>query len=409
MAALDDILGNGTASTGLRPKPVKVAAPPVDSRMDGAPGTVGSQPAATTGGNAEDRTEGTVGEQPQGQGPRRVDASLGNVEAKGVESPLSGISGDAESVGGGMKPGERLSYRRMYELMNGDNAPETPEQRAAREKREKSEAILSAVGDGISALSNLFFTTRYAPNAYDASKGMSARARERWDRLRQEREARRREYTEGYMRAAAMDDANDRDDRNWRHTLERERIMDERYEVKAAQDKAMADLDEQLRRHQITAAEHKTEQERIKAQFAGEYEQSKVDRNRAAAGASKASAASSYSRARYYDNGGSRGGKSGPTLQLEDDEPMRFGDDKDYDRAVMRLAPDYGIQTTEVEVTERDRKGNPKKQRTVQRPVKDIAADIEREAAKRKKSKSDNNTMPGVGGGNFSNTMPGVK
>ena len=88
---------------------------------------------------------------------------------------------------------------------------------------------------------------------------------------------------------------------------------------------------------------------------------------------------------------------------------MRFGDDKDYDRAVMRLAPDYGVPTTEVQVTERNHNGEPKKQRTIQRPVKDIAADIEREAAKRKKSKSDTNTMPGVGGGGSTNTMPGVK
>lgn len=87
---------------------------------------------------------------------------------------------------------------------------------------------------------------------------------------------------------------------------------------------------------------------------------------------------------------------------------MHFGDDKDYDRAVMRLTPDYGVPTTTVEVTEKDRKGNPKKQRTVKRDVKDIAADIEREAAKRKKNKVDNKTMPGVGGGN-ANTMPGVK
>ena len=185
--------------------------------------------------------------------------------------------------------------------------------------------------------------------------------------------------------------------RNWRHTLERERIADERYEIKAAQDKAMADLNEQLKRHQITAAEYKAEQERIAAQFAEESEKLKQENLRAgvrqkdaAAGASKASASASYSRARYYDNGGSRGkGKSGPTLQLEDDEPMRFGDDKDYDRAVMRLAPDYGVPTTEVQVTERNHKGEPKKQRTIQRPVKDIAADIEREAAKRKNAQND--------------------
>ncbi len=309
----------------------------------------------------------------------------------------------------------RMSYVELFEALSPDK-PETPAERAAREKKEKREAVFSAIGDGISALSNLFFTTRSAPNSYDPSKGMSAKARERFEKLRQEREAARRAYAEGYIRAASMDDANNREGRNWRHQLEREAIADKRYEAQLAQEKAMAALNEQLRKHQITAAEYKAEQERVTAQFAEETEKLKQENLRAgvrqkdaAAGASKASASASYSRARYYNNGGAGGSKSGPTLQLEKDEPMRFGDDKDYDRAVMRLAPDYGVPTTEIQITERDRKGNPKKQRTIQRPVKDIAADIEREAAKRKKSKSENNTMPGVSGGGSSNKMPGVK
>ncbi len=386
MAALDDILSGGTPT--VKPKPVQVSPPPIDGQLKGAENTVGSKPVAQPTAAPLQETKQTPGTDGQPQEKRQE-----QTEEK-----------------------KRLSYVEMFEALNPQK-PETAEERAKREKREKREAVLAAVGDGISALSNLFFTTQYAPNAYDPSKGMSAKARERWDRLRLEREANRRAYSDGYLRALAMDEAGDREERNWRHTLERERIADERYEIKAAQDKAMADLNEQLRRHQITAAEHKAEQERIAAQFAEETEKLKQENLRAgvrqkdaAAGASKASASASYSRARYYDNGGSRGkGKSGPTLQLEDDEPMRFGDDKDYDRVVMRLAPYYGVPTTEVQVTERNHNGEPKKQRTIQRPVKDIAADIEREAEKRKKSKSDTNTMPGVGGGGSTNTMPGVK
>ncbi|WP_304610029.1 hypothetical protein [Muribaculum intestinale] len=385
MAALDDILSGGTPT--VKPKPVQVSPPPIDGQLKGAENTVGFKPVAQPTVAPLQETKQTPGTDGQPQEKRQE-----QTEDK-----------------------KRLSYVEMFEALNPQK-PETAEERAKREKREKREAMLAAVGDGISALSNLFFTTQYAPNAYDPSKGMSAKARERWDKLRLEREANRRAYSDGYLRALAMDEAGEREDRNWRHTLERERIADERYEIKAAQDKAMADLNEQLRRHQITAAEHKAEQERIAAQFAEETEKLKQDNLRAgvrqkdaAAGASKASASASYSRARYYDKGGAGGSKSGPTLQLEEDEPMRFGDDKDYDRTVMRLAPDYGVATTEVQVTERDRKGKPKKQRTIQRPVKDIAADIEREAAKRKKSKSDNNTMPGVAGGGSSNTMPGVK
>lgn len=185
----------------------------------------------------------------------------------------------------------RLSYVQMYEMMNHGNRPETPEEKAAREKREKREAVLSAVGDGISALSNLFFTTKGAPNSYDPRSSMSAAARARWDKLKAEREANLRIYNEGYMRATAMDLQDEKDERNWRHTLERERIADERYEIKEARDAALADLNEQLKRHQITAAEYKAEQERIASEYAEAYEKSKVERNRAAAYASNAKAA----------------------------------------------------------------------------------------------------------------------
>lgn len=421
MATIDDILGRGNYAP-MR-KPSQTSTPPIDVTMQPLP----KQGNPTLAVTAKDKDKTNITSEPGKQlnttpiiTPQEQQTDNPAQKPQTVSTPQPQVPGKdaSESVG---KPGSQpekphLSYVQMYEMMN-PNKPETAEERAKREKREKSEAAIAAVGDTISALSNLWFTSQYAPNAYDPSKGMSATTKERWEKLRQEREANRKAYTDGYFRALAMDDANDKDERNWRHTIEREKIADQRYEVKAAQDKALADLNEKLRQQQVTAAEYKAEQERIKAQYAEEnekldlgYKQAGITQRNAATGASRASASASYARADYYRNGGSGGGKHGPTLQLEDDEPMRFGDDKDYDRAVMRLAPDYGVPTTIVEVTERDRKGNPKKQRTVKRDVKDIAADIEREAAKRKKNKADNNTMPGVGGsGSSANTMPGVK
>ncbi|MDE6010870.1 MAG: hypothetical protein K2F87_05465 [Muribaculaceae bacterium] len=314
---------------------------------------------------------------------------------------IAGMPGDAAVAPKLDIETPQMSYVDMYRLMN-PHRPETAEQRAKREKREKSEAVLAAVGDGISALSNLFMTSRYAPNAYDPSKGMSATTKARLDRLRQEREAKSKEYFDGYMRAKAMDEAKDREDRNWRHTIEREKIADKRYEIQEAREKALADLNEKLKAHQISAAEWEAEAKRIKAQYAEEnekldqdYKRAGIKQREAATGASNASATASYAKANYYNNGG---GKHGPTLQLEDEEPMHFDDDKDYDRAVMRLAPDYGVQTSVVEITEYDSlSGKPKKQRTVARPVKDIAADIEREAAKRKKANPKNNQSDGKG------------
>lgn len=218
MAAIDDILGKGGDSSTR--KLLQVAPPPTGASLQGAPNSVSSQPSSQTSASQQP-TSASPSTQPQAQQDPGTDATA-----------VAGRSGTEQP---------HLSYAQMYEMLN-PNKPETAEERAKREKREKSEAAIAAVGDTISALSNLWFTSQYAPNAYDPSKGMSATTKARWDKLRQEREARRREYADGYIRALAMDEAKNREDRNWRHTIEREKIADERYEVKAAQDKEQHDV-----------------------------------------------------------------------------------------------------------------------------------------------------------------------
>ena len=59
------------------------------------------------------------------------------------------------------------------------------------------EQIFAAIGDGISALSNLFFTTQYAPNMYTGKNTMSERTKVRYDKLMKEREGKEKEYYEG--------------------------------------------------------------------------------------------------------------------------------------------------------------------------------------------------------------------
>lgn len=259
---------------------------------------------------------------------------------------------------------KKLSYVELFQQMSPYKPP-TPEELEKERKKQKREAIFAAIGEGISAMSNLYFTTQYAPNAFDPSKGMAATTKARFDQLKKDREENYRQYMDGYMRALRWD-ADDADrDKSWRHTLERERISDERYAVKAAQDKALADLNKKLKGHEITKAEYEAEIARIKAGHAEEDAnlhteglREGVKQKTAAAAASRASANASNARADYYRNGG--GGKKGPKLQLEDDSPMFFDNETDYDRTVMRLAPDYNVPTTVTEVTETYQHGTKK-------------------------------------------------
>lgn len=122
----------------------------------------------------------------------------------------------------------RMSYVEMFQKMSPYKPP-TEEELEKERKKEKREKIFAAIGDGIAALSNLFFTTQGAPNAYDPKNSLSAKAQERWDKLKKERDENGRYYTAAYMQAMKNDEEGARDDRNWRHQLEREGVQDKRY------------------------------------------------------------------------------------------------------------------------------------------------------------------------------------
>lgn len=287
----------------------------------------------------------------------------------------------------------------------------TKEEMEKERRRRKTEGIISALADGASAVSNLIFTTQYAPDMYRPENSMTEKMKERYDKLKKERDADADRYFNYAMMIGKIKDAQDaKEYQRGRDALQDQirKAQEERAAKQAEQNARLAELREQLTNNQITKAEYEAKVAENKAKYADEMEQLKIDnlkaginQKNAAAGAAVASAAASYARAdrlREHD---------GPRLQLEEDE-LLFDNTTDYDRAVMFYAPNYGVPTTITQVTERYehgvKAGQAKKVRIIQRPVKDIAADIERAAAKRKKS--NNKTMPGVGA---STKMPGVK
>ncbi|MCQ2220956.1 MAG: hypothetical protein MJZ12_06155 [Prevotella sp.] len=98
---------------------------------------------------------------------------------------------------------QQLSY---VDMLNKMYTPETPEQKAKRERKEKWDKTAAAIGDGISALANLYYTTQGAPNSYDGTKSMSERTRQLYDKLDKDRKENERWYLNHYMNAAKMDE-----------------------------------------------------------------------------------------------------------------------------------------------------------------------------------------------------------
>lgn len=144
--------------------------------------------------------------------PVREQAATGSTGSTGG-TVGTGLSGDAaqEARLRGMGTDVRIPEAKpetnveRFRRLNPQGLPSAAEE-ARERKREKRERLFASIGDGISALSNLFFTTRYAPSMYDPRNSQYAAVDDRWTRLRKERDENRRRYVDGYLKAIEADD-----------------------------------------------------------------------------------------------------------------------------------------------------------------------------------------------------------
>ena len=112
----------------------------------------------------------------------------------------------------------RMSYVEMYQRLNPFQPP-TEEDLEKERKKAKREKIFAAIGDGISALSNLYFTTRYAPNMYNHENAQSAKVERKWQQLQADRDAQMNAYIRNLMAAKQADDDREDKDRNWKRQI----------------------------------------------------------------------------------------------------------------------------------------------------------------------------------------------
>lgn len=189
----------------------------------------------------------------------------------------------------------------LLERQVKDHPLETPEQRKKREKQEKWEGIINGISDAASAISNLVFATKGAPNMYDGRNGLSAASQARFDKAKAEREQLLREHLNYAMSIGRLKDA----DMKWRRQLEQDRIAAAQREhdnaiadAKELRASALSQLQQDLEKHKINAAQSDARRKKIEADYAEAYEKARVNRENASAGASNA-------RANHYNRGGS--------------------------------------------------------------------------------------------------------
>lgn len=191
---------------------------------------------------------------------------------------------------------KKMSYFDMFQRMSPYKPPTAEELENAR-KKEKRDKVFAAIGDGIAALSNLYFTTKGAPNAFDPRNSLSAKARERWKKLNKEREENARYYMQEAMKAQALDDDRDDKDRSYMSKLQNDY---RNYLLKLSADNRAAelhDLDKQLRQGKINEQTYKAKKAEVEAKYAEDNQKSVIAKNKAAAKASNASANNSNAQA----------------------------------------------------------------------------------------------------------------
>lgn len=106
--------------------------------------------------------------------------------------------------------GEEGEFRSYRDILAKYAPLTSDEEKKKQMRREKRNAIIGALGDGLSALSNLYFTTKGAPDQ-GLKPGMTDAAKKRMDDLRAKWQAEKDKYQEFMLKGLEMD----REQGNW--------------------------------------------------------------------------------------------------------------------------------------------------------------------------------------------------
>lgn len=164
-------------------------------------------------------------------------------------------------------------------------------------KRQRARSVMSGITDAVRSVANLVATHNYAPDMYDATNGMSARAKARFEKDKAERKAKDAEYYQlamklGHLKqqkAAALAGLAAQ-----KHQQERAEQKEAREEQKAAQNELMFQLRYALQQGKLTEQGYRNAIAEVKANKIEELTDAQIDRlNRTSTGG----------------RGGGRGGK----------------------------------------------------------------------------------------------------
>ena len=231
------------------------------------------------------------------------------------EPPKTDVAPPADKPAGVSPHNDTMGYdQQIAALQEAANRvkPETEEERKKRERREKSAKIVSAVSDGLQALSNLFFTTRGAPNMYDHKEASQLTPlQEKLEKLKAERQANADKYLQYSLKIGDAQNERAKTLREMEAQQERSKLAREKAQREQEAHGWLAALQPDKQREQAgkaTKAEQEAVTAKAEADNAPDLYKAKVDTEKARGEAQRASAASSraaatdhYASARAHD------------------------------------------------------------------------------------------------------------
>lgn len=253
-----------------------------------------------------------------------------------------------------------------------ENEPLTKEQVEKLRRRQRAEGIISGISDVAQSVANLIATHHYAPNMYNPKEGMSARAKERFDKEKAEREAEDDRWYNNVMNLARLK-AADRQQGLQVWTAEQNLIQKGNQEARAneAQPYELSKKQAEAERERKLSAKagYEAEAARVKsanAQGYAEAEQRVLD-----ARAAQANAAAVNSRASAAAHG-----RSNPVRHFLGKSYAQESDD--YKKDVWRAAREYNARhpKSEIKLQEED-PGSYGKSKMRDKDPADIAAEVE--------------------------------
>ena len=151
---------------------------------------------------------------------------------------------------------KQLSYADMYKMLNPEQV-ETAEQKERREKKERTKARIAAIGDGLRALSNIYFATKGAKVVHNPESDMTKAVNKRKDYMDAQRERNQAAWLAGYQRAMALDKEARKNDLTLAEQIRYHDMMNENNKTK--NDQGQQRIDQGNRRLDLSKMKYDTD------------------------------------------------------------------------------------------------------------------------------------------------------